>query len=112
MPPPRKQLLLTSARRATGTYTVGVTNAIGVLSAGAVLTVQPRCCNLSAQIEPNGGLQLAMSGDPGVYVVEYSSTLTNWNFLAQLTNVTGNFVFTDAPITNQPVRFYRVRPAP
>jgi hypothetical protein len=45
-------------------------------------------------------------------VVEYSSTLTNWNFLAQLTNVTGNFVFTDAPITNQPVRFYRVRPAP
>jgi hypothetical protein len=107
---------LTSAQPGdAGTYTVGVTNAIGgVLSAGAVLTVQPPVPLqfVGTHIEPNGGLQLAMSGDPGVYVVEYSSTLTNWNFLAQLTNVTGNFVFTDAPITNQPVRFYRVRPAP
>jgi hypothetical protein len=98
-----------------GNYTLVATNVAGsVTSAVAVLTVLvPEPLRFEgASVQPDGGLRLVLSGEPGVYVIEQSSTLTNWSFLVQLTNGSGTLEFTDEPVTNHPARFYRARLAP
>jgi hypothetical protein len=98
-----------------GNYTLVATNVAGsVTSAEAVLTVLvPEPLRFEgASVQPDGGLRLVLSGEPGVYVIEQSSTLTNWSFLVQLTNVSGTLEFTDEPVPNHPARFYRARLAP
>ncbi len=56
------------------------------------------------------GYVLNFTGSMGsVYVIEASTTLTNWTTLATLTNLTGTIQFRDAASTNLPRRFYRGR---
>jgi hypothetical protein len=53
--------------------------------------------------------RLSLSGEPGAYTLDSSTTLTNWSFLAHVTNVSGTFQFADEPATNSLMRFYRAR---
>lgn len=73
----------------------------------AFLGQPPKFQALSVQADNR--LRLVLGGDPGVYALESSSTLTNWSFVSYLTNSSSRFEFTDAPVTNTPQRFYRVR---
>lgn len=95
-----------------GSYSVLITNVAGtVASSNAFLTVIPlaplKFDGLAWQ--PDGSLTLRLSGEPGVYAIESSTTLTNWSFVASVTNVTGNAEFVGGPATNSPALFYRAR---
>lgn len=96
-----------------GYYSVVVGNVAGeITSSNAVLTVIPLVPLKfeSLSLEPDLRPRLFLSAEPGVYVLERSTTLTNWDVVADLTNVGGTFEFTDEPATNHPVQFYRARP--
>lgn len=54
------------------------------------------------------GSHLHIVADPGVYMVQYSSNLTNWNDLRTVAIVRGSLEIVDAaPVTG--IRFYRVK---
>ncbi len=58
----------------------------------------------------NQTFSFSFTGLPNVnYAVEVSSTLESWPFLANTQSVSGVFTIVDPGVTNQPVRFYRVR---
>jgi hypothetical protein len=93
----------------SGNYSVAVSNAVGgVVSANALLAVTTPLPVEFTSIarQSNGDVDLVLSGDPGVYAIERSVMLTNWTFLAWVTNETGTASFTDTSATNG-VRFYR-----
>ena len=57
----------------------------------------------------NGAMDLSVDGSAGLrYLVEASTNLVNWSWLAARTNLTGNVQFIDTTATNFPRRFYRV----
>ena len=97
---------------ATGSYSVLVSNVAGtVTSSNALLTVLPptplKFDRLALQ--PNGALSLWLSAEPGIYAIESSPTLTHWDFVASVTNLSGTFEFISALATNSPTLFYRAR---
>lgn len=104
---------LNSARvEDAGNYSVRITNVAGmVMSSNALLTVIPptplRFDGLTGQ--GDGTLLLRLSGEPGVCLIESSTTLTNWSLVARLTNAAGVFEFIAEPATNWPALFYRAR---
>lgn len=67
---------------------------------------------LLSVVLPDNRVRLELSGQPGVYTLETSITLTNWNSVTNLTNVSGAFEFIDKAVTNRAYRFYRARPLP
>jgi len=85
-----------------------------VTSSNALLTV-----TLPAPLQfemisllPDSRVRLELTGQPGVYTLESSITLTNWNSVTNLTNISGAFEFIDEAATNHACRFYRARPVP
>jgi hypothetical protein len=61
-------------------------------------------------VQPPGadGMTLTLSGDiGGVVEIHASTNLTDWLWLATLTNTSGQVTYIDSDATNQPVRFYK-----
>jgi len=61
---------------------------------------------------PGNQVRLVLSGATGIYTLQTAPDLSAWTSLANLTNTTGVFEFTDALATNQPARFYRAKSFP
>jgi hypothetical protein len=98
-----------------GNYSVLITNLAGSIASmdAALLIVLPQPLTFnSVTLLPGGWLQLLLSGAPGVYTLQTSSNLTDWDFAASLTNVSGTVEFTDEPVTNQVQRYFRALSAP
>ncbi|MEI9959740.1 MAG: fibronectin type III domain-containing protein [Limisphaerales bacterium] len=62
----------------------------------------------SINLQPDNQVKLVMSGLTGTYTLETATNLTAWSSLADLTNATGAFEFTDSA-TNSTAKFYRVK---
>ncbi len=60
-------------------------------------------------LQNDSRLRLTVSGAPGVYEIESSSTLSNWVSVATVTNTAGTCEFFSPPVTNSPGLFYRAR---
>jgi len=103
-------LSLTNVQTAdSGDYSVAVSNTVGgVISADAMLSVSiPVPVEFTSILrQSNGNVDLVLSGDPGIYAIERSVTLTNWDFLAWVTNTSGIASYTDTTTTNG-LQFYR-----
>ncbi len=94
-----------------GSYFVVVTNIAGaVTSAPAMLAVQiPRPPSFSQFSVPVGGpVQIAGSGEPGQFLIQFSDDLVIWRELVTLVSTNGTFNYED-PDRTLPRRFYRVR---
>ncbi len=94
-----------------GDYTVTVTNVAGsAFSMPATLSVlPPDPSHLDSLVRlPDGRFRLEGTGDAGVYVIEFSTNLLNWEELANVLNTNGAFWCLDGE-TNAPRRFYRAR---
>ena len=93
-----------------GSYSVVVSNSLSsVTSSVAVVTVSvvPPGFN-SVSRSNNGAVTLSLTGQSGSHYDLYcSSNLTQWSWLATLTNTTGQVGYTDTDATNHPQRFYQ-----
>ena len=90
-----------------------VSNVVDVItSSNALLTViTPVPVHFdSILILSNRQVHLQMSVEPGIYLIEETSDLTNWLGLISVTNTSGTFEYID-PVTNLLRRFYRTRSA-
>jgi hypothetical protein len=102
-----------------GSYSVLVSNIAGVMLSDTVTlsftnppAAQPGHFD-SLSLLTNGWLQLSMSGTPySNYVLEFTSTWTNWAPLTNLSGPNGLFQFIDPSSTTNPERFYRLRLGP
>ncbi len=108
---------LTNAQPAdAGNYSVAVSNVAGrVVSSNAPLAVVPSQPIRIQSISLLSGsrVKLVLEGEPGFsYVVENSSSLTNWFDLGTVANTNGAVDFFDTLAPENPRRFYRVRLAP
>jgi len=99
-----------------GPYSVIVTNLAGAIaSSNALLIVAlpalPGHFD-SLSLLPDGSLHLNLSGSPYTnYILEFTSTWTNWTPLATLSAPNGLFSYTD-PFPTNAERFYRLRLSP
>ncbi len=108
-------LSLTNVQPAqAGGYSVLVANNAGlVTSEAALLTVAYRPLLLDARTTPEGAFGFTLSGAAGlVYEVEITTNFFDWEFLASVTNTTGQTDFTDTAVSNSVSRSYRARWAP
>jgi hypothetical protein len=65
----------------------------------------------SITLQPGNQVKLVMSGLTGTYTLQSAATLGGWSSLANLTNTTGAFEFTDGT-TDSGAKFYRVKNFP
>ena len=80
----------------------------GTVDVGAYEWAPVRPQFVTLQPPGPGGMTLNLSGDTGKVVeIHASSNLTQWSWLATLTNQTGQVVYVDPGATNQPRRFYK-----
>lgn len=96
---------------AAGTYDVVVSNPAGIATSGrAGLAVNaPPVRFQSAEVLPNGQVELIFSGVPGQdYIVEASTNLFLWRPISVVTGTSGPLSFIDPEATNFSWRFYRV----
>ena len=78
---------------------------IGAYEWGAAPPMQPQ---FTACRRSTNAIELAVSGEIGrLFELHSSSNLTEWAWLANLTNTTGSMLYTDTGATNQPRRFYK-----
>ena len=95
-----------------GNYSVLATNAGGtVTSANALLTVsQPAPPKFDViSVLPDSRVRFVLSGEPGTYVIESATDLSDWSTFTNLTIVTAPVEFVDDSSTNTPRRFYRAK---
>ncbi len=97
-----------------GTYRVLISNPTGTkASADAILMVTgapPFLVN--PRTTPEGAFAFTLIGTPGhAYVIEITTNLYQWTPLALVTNLTGQFDFTDTASPASASRSYRARPA-
>ncbi len=98
-----------------GTYTVGVTNAAGGLLSAAALLVVPAPPAEPGHFDsvgrlPDGSVQLAMSGTPGIsYLLQWTGDWLAWSNLCTLSATNGLFWWVDWSASNASRRFYRLR---
>jgi len=109
-------LVLTNAQLAqSGTYTVIVSNALGVASSGAVLTVIPQSARILADSLgfTNGHFQFNATGYPPrtLWTMQASTNLVDWVDVYTLRSYGDTMTYTD-PSTNFSRRFYRLRLKP
>jgi len=57
--------------------------------------------------ETNGAVKLQMLGPAGVWQLQSSSNLLNWDPISHLTNTSGEVEYLDGAATNAPSRFYK-----
>ncbi len=63
---------------------------------------------LSLSRQPDGSMQLIVSGEPGAgYGIEISTNLSGWTFWTNGTSESGTFAVTDNQAVHSPQRFYR-----
>jgi hypothetical protein len=99
-----------------GSYWCVVSNSCGlVTSTVMVLTLTNpspgRFESISRQ--PNGDVNLSMSGTPGTnYTLLWTGDWLNWSNLGTLNSSNGEFQFTDGSASNATLRFYRMRLGP
>ena len=65
----------------------------------------------SVWLQAGGRVKMELRGATGVYTLQTGAVLNAWGSLANLTNTTGAFEFTDAA-TNGAARFYRLKAYP
>jgi hypothetical protein len=65
----------------------------------------------SITLQPGHQIKLVMSGLTGTYTLQTAAVLNAWGSLANLTNTTGAFEFSDST-TNSAAKFYRVKTFP
>jgi hypothetical protein len=98
-------------RTNAGPYSVVIINAAGTaISSNAQLTVNPVTPVRfdSITLLPNGQVSLQGSGDPGYFIVQASSNLTDWLNVTNILGAQGSFQYIDS-VTNFPQRFYRAK---
>jgi hypothetical protein len=75
---------------------------------GVVTVVGGTEFQFSSLVRESGGeVSLRMVGPAGVWRVQRSLDLQNWETVRTITNTAGRLEFTDAPVTNIAQRFYR-----
>jgi GH25 family lysozyme M1 (1,4-beta-N-acetylmuramidase) len=99
-----------------GNYSVLVSNLAGfVVSSNALLTILPAApaAFQLAALQPDGSLDLTLSGDAGAtYFVETSTNLVDWSALTNV-SLSGPIIqFNVGPATSEPQRYFRARSAP
>jgi hypothetical protein len=65
--------------------------------------------SLSISLVTNGAVQLRVTGAPGRYVLQASTSLNGWEAITTNMSASGNFTVSAALATNQPVRFFRAQ---
>jgi hypothetical protein len=94
-----------------GPCTVVITNVAGaVTSAPVMLAVVSRPQFGTPQLLPNHTFKFAISGTPGsICVIEFSTNLTSWFRLTNLTLTGSSLLFTNTSASNATRRFYKAR---
>jgi len=94
-----------------GSYSVIITNPSGIKTSElAVLTVATAPLLLNPRTELDGAFSFTLTGATGLaHLLEFTTNLHDWEFLAWLTNTTGQTDFTDAASSNSVSRYYRAR---
>ena len=95
---------------ATGTYSVSVSNNLGVvMSSDAVLVVGTAIILGRPGLNSTGSFQFDLTGPGGVYLIDYSTDLLSWPTLATTSAPPGKFIFIDTTPPDPMRRFYRAR---
>jgi len=99
-----------------GNYSVLVSNLAGfVVSSNALLTILPASPAefAVAILQPDGSLNLTLSGDAGAtYFVETSTNLVDWMALTNVSLSSPTIQFNVGAAISEPQRYYRARSAP
>jgi hypothetical protein len=100
----------------TGNYSVLITNIAGSIASSdaslSILTASPGQFQ-GPLVQPDGSLQLVLSGDPGAtYFVQSSTNLVDWQPFTNLTLIDGTFSFNAGWVTNGSALYFRARSGP
>ena len=95
-----------------GSYSVLVSNSVGVVETNATLAVLPLAPLWMQSITAlaDGRMTLVVTGEPGyAYAIERTTNFSVWQEITNLPNPTGTSAFTDHAATNHGHGFYRAR---